>query len=123
MKASFSSLFEDSPVIGSGIVAEAIAKHQEKRKEKLGALLVELVAAATDEKQSLVNLLRSIRADEKRVKDKIAKFARAESYFHATGNFGPLVNYVNFSGSMFSNLGVEPPTEDERKIPDDWQAP
>lgn len=116
MNAPFSSLFEESKVIGKGIVAEAMTAHKELQKKKLAEVILQVVVAAESAMKNHVNILRGIRKQEKDALESIKKLERATEYFHETGNFGPLSACVHLD--VYRALGVAPPTPEEQKIPE-----
>ena len=116
MNAPFSSLFEDSKVIGKGIVAEAMTAHKEAQKKKLAEVILQVVASADAAMKNQVNALRSLRGQERVALESIKKLERATEYFHETGNFGPLSACVYLD--VYRTLGVASPTPEEQKIPE-----
>lgn len=119
--ASFSSLFESRTTLAKGIVAEALQKARDNRKESLLKIAVEIVGHVDRIQSSFVAILRDMRRQEKTHKERLEKMNRAAEYFENTGNFAPLMEFCPHLAAYCSALGVDMPTENEKKIPANWK--
>ena len=120
---SFKSLFEQKPTksIAAGYVSEAIANAEIKKKEAFNNSVLEIVRQIDTNKEVLVGELRRFRKAEKATKTKLAAINRTVKFFHQTGNFAPLIQYIPSIAVYCRLLGVDNPTDEDKKIPEGWQ--
>lgn len=115
-------------VVSNDIMAEAVNKEAEEKKERVIAHVRQYISLSTQTLKSNVDLLRAYRRQEKEQKEKVAKMDRAVRYFLETGNPLPyfFVTSSHRQAIYFCNeVGMEMPAWDEKtadyQVPADWK--
>jgi hypothetical protein len=123
-KVGFSTLFNAEQAVLSGFtfqneaMAAALVKAKEAKQQKLAETAANLFGAVDAQNNSLLDSLRKIRKQEKAAKALLDNFKGAVEYFLESGNFGPLYPFMPMEVvRICQTLGVDPPTEEEQKVP------
>ena len=123
VKASFGSLFNTNETLSgftfnNEAMLAAMKKSQEAKTVRAAEQSAALLENLERHNNALLAGLRNIRKQEKAAKDKLESFKEAAQYFLDSGNFGPLHKFMPYEvGVICQQLGVDLPTEEERKIP------
>lgn len=125
---AFSTLFAQEPTEMKAIpkfLAQAMQLRNEENDKKLTNVGKELLGWVASLRDVKVASLREIRKQEKSAQADLASFQRAATYFEHTGNFGPLSQFMDRCEvrRRCAELGVMVPTDEEKKVPDEWQPP
>lgn len=126
MAGAFSSLFAKKSVgnftLAAPLLREAYAQREQKQREVLMTVAVDVIDAVERQKEQYVQQLRTIRSQEKNVKAALKKLQTASAYYEETLNFGPLYHMLGagLCCQWCSRLGVLAPTPEDTKVPDGW---